>query len=365
MKVAIYSYHLFDMMERPDRLAGGMELQSLLLGRALASRGIETEFLVGDTGQAEIEVRDGATFRKLIHRSGSSWQRLRAFIRALRDSKADVLLERGASDLTGILHLSSRALGKKFVFAAASDVNCIRSANDPGITTRLRKWLYRVAMWGADAIVVQKRSQQEALARSYGRMGVWIRSYVSLHPVSPPLASGHDVVWISNLHSYKRPDIVLDLAARLPQHRFVLVGGSRDPGFAGEISRRAEGMPNVRMTGFVPQEGIRDILSQARVLINTTVVDGTYEEGFPNTFLQAWAFGVPTVSLISDPDGMITAHGLGFRAGTFETMADRIDQVMTDVSLHAAMSARCRSFVSSEFDADKTTEAYLTLFRSL
>ena len=84
MKVAIYSYHLFEMLDRPDALAGGMELQSLLLGRALASRGVEVEFLVGDTGQREVEFREGLTFRRLILRTGSPWHKVRRFIGALR-----------------------------------------------------------------------------------------------------------------------------------------------------------------------------------------------------------------------------------------------------------------------------------------
>jgi glycosyltransferase involved in cell wall biosynthesis len=365
MKVAIYSYHLFEMVDRPDRLAGGMELQSLLLGRALASQGIEVEFLVGDSGQREVEVRDGSTFRKLIVRTGSPCRKARHFIGALQASKATIVLERGASDLTGILYLASRLVHKKFVFAGASDVNFVRTANDPGITTAARRRLYSLAISRADGVVVQKTSQLHDLQIHYGRHGVCIRSLLSIPPESGPVASGQEVVWISNLHRYKRPDIVLDLAARLPQFTFVLVGGAREAGYADGIRRQAGMLPNVRMTGFVPQERIRDILSRARLLINTTVVDGSLEEGFPNTFLQAWACGVPTASLISDPDGIIVEHGLGFRAGTVEVLADRISQLMTDEPLHAAISARCRSFVSAEFDAGKTIKAYLDLFRSL
>lgn len=365
MKVAIYSYHLYEMVDRPGSLAGGMELQSLLLGRGLSARGVEVEFMVGDSGQRDVELREGWTFRKLLVGTGSPWRKARRFVGALRGSKAEIVIERGASDLTGILYLACRILRKKFVFAGASDVNFVRTANDPGITTRGRRFLYRLAISGADAIVVQKWSQLHALQKHYRRNGVRIRSLLSILPESGPGAHGGEIVWISNLHRYKRPDIALDLAGMLPQYSFLLVGGARDPSYAEDIRRRAAELPNVRMEGFVPQERIRDILFRARLLINTTVVDGTLEEGFPNTFLQAWACGVPIVSLISDPDGMIAEHGLGFRAGTVDVMAERIGQLMTDASLHAAISARCRSLVSTEFDAGKTIEAYLNLFRSL
>jgi glycosyltransferase involved in cell wall biosynthesis len=97
------------------------------------------------------------------------------------------------------------------------------------------------------------------------------------------------------IRTHKRPELALELARRLPHRRFVMVGG---PGLSGaalyeRIRREAASLPNVEMTGFLPLSEVEGRFDAARVLVNTSSI-----EGMPNTFLQAWARGVPTLGTV-------------------------------------------------------------------
>src|SRR5690606_40570488 len=103
--------------------------------------------------------------------------------------------------------------------------------------------------------------------------------------------------WSSDVCS---SDLALSVAAQLPKRRFVMIGGPL-PGTAAyyeRIAAAAACVPNVRFLGALPHDEVNAYIARAKVLLNTSTV-----EGFPNTFLQAWARAVPVVSLF-DPDGI-------------------------------------------------------------
>jgi glycosyltransferase involved in cell wall biosynthesis len=89
--------------------------------------------------------------------------------------------------------------------------------------------------------------------------------------------------------------MLLELAKRLPQRRFVMVGGAGQGvgDYEERIRAAAASLPNVHLTGFLPLAQVEPWFDRARVLVNTSRF-----EGMPNTFLQAWARDVPTVGTV-------------------------------------------------------------------
>jgi len=103
------------------------------------------------------------------------------------------------------------------------------------------------------------------------------------------------VLWVARMGESKRPDLAVEIARRLAGHRVVMVGGS-EGGRVGDAVYRAvvaaaAKVPNLELAGFVPYAEVDRYFDGARVLLNTSKF-----EGFPNTFLQAWARSMPTVS---------------------------------------------------------------------
>ena len=63
---------------------------------------------------------------------------------------------------------------------------------------------------------------------------------------------------------------------------------------------------NIILIGRKSRKETLELISNARALINTS-----YYEGFSNTFLEAWAAGVPVISLNVNPGNVLEKYHLG------------------------------------------------------
>ena len=86
------------------------------------------------------------------------------------------------------------------------------------------------------------------------------------------------------------------------------------------------------------------------MLVNTS----TYE-GMPNTFLQAWARGVPTVATV---DVGASVHRV---APTVDQLAEDIEVAFSDPSL----GARCREYFARQHSPAETLRRYAQVFDGL
>nr|WP_246742708.1 glycosyltransferase family 4 protein [Microvirga splendida] len=112
----------------------------------------------------------------------------------------------------------------------------------------------------------------------------------------------------------KQVEEFLALAQANPDLRFAIVGGFFSD-LSVEYNRALEGrirsLGNIEYLGPRRAPEVLDLLSQSKVLVNTSLA-----EGFPNTMLEAWSVGVPVVSLSVDPGGVIHREKIGLVSGT-------------------------------------------------
>ena len=339
---------------------GGEQVQHTLLARALVRRGFEVSMVVADYGQPDGLVIDGVR----LHRAHGLEDgvpvlrfvhpRLTGLWRALGRADAQVYYVSTASAQLGIVTAFARQHGRRVVFRVAHDLDC-----DPQHLL-IRFWrdrkLYEWGLRRADVVLAQSEQQRVAMQRNYGR-----DSLVAAMLVEPAVQDlGFEsrdvtVLWVNNLRPFKRPDLALELARRLPHLRLHMIGGEQagHQELFSQTRRDSAQLPNLLFHGRVPYHDVNDYYERARVFVNTSD-----SEGFPNSYLQAWRRGVPTVSFF-DPDGLIRSRGLGHTARSLDDMAEAVDRFAQRSEAWQAASARCRRFMDERYGDDTVLEPYL------
>lgn len=342
---------------------GGESVQQTLLARALAQRGFEVSMVVADWGQEDGRCWSGIRAHK-AYRPEAGWPVLR-FIHprwtgmwsALARADADIYYTSCAGMHVGLVAMFCRRHQRRFVFRAASDPDCARARLPELVRLARDRALYVYGLRRADAILVQSATQAHALARGYG-LSCRIAGML-VDPPAPAVARDIDALWIGNIKRVKRPDRVLEIARQVPEARIHVAGGEtrgEEPLF--EDFTRGAAAASVTYHGRLPYASASALYGRTRVLINTSDI-----EGFPNAYLQAWANGVPVVTLI-DPDGLIAREGLGIVANSLRDLGKAVRHLLRDEAAWEAASARCRTYMARHYSDERILAEYLDAFQA-
>ena len=361
--VCFVAPHAWPVLSRDPHLKvmGGAEVQQSNLARLFVANGYRVSMITMDFGQPDRSVVDGVTVHKVFKPEEGIplirfvHPRLTSMWRALGEVDADIYYCRAASIWLWLVTEFCRRRGKRSVYAGASDVDFT-----PGIGGQIRyardRWLYRRGLAAANAIVAQNETQRTTCEANYGRQAVVIPSCYEL-PAYRKAAPRDCVLWVAMIQPSKRPELLLDIAARLPQRQFVMIGGPR-PGteaFYERMRARAATLPNVEFKGFLPLAQVEPWFDRARVFVNTSLY-----EGMPNTFLQAWARGVPTIATVD-----VGAPSAYTMFDDPQAAAEEIQRLFADDSHWDARSAACRTYFESKYAPASVLEKYGRVFEAI
>jgi len=373
-RIAIVSYNLYAYLFLPEKkISGGAELQLATLLGQLTATGYEVYVFTGDFGQAERESRDGCTFIKLGRQGDSRLAKLQRFRRNLKAIKPSFVLERGTSAFSVFSILVSKSIGIPYIFCSASDINFAKNAIDPSFgESRLKQWLYHKCLRWVAHFVVQKNGQAKLLERNFG-----ITRNVSVIKNFPPASippheeiitlnvkPEYDAIWVANLIPYKQPELFIRLAAKYPSQRFLMIGASPDEEYGRQVLAAASGINNLTMAGYVPPDRVMGWMLKSRIVVNTTKVGKGYEEGFSNVQLMGWACGLPSLTLISDPDNLIMHHGMGLRSESFEKLCQDFLWISQNKEVYDQMRINAMKYARTFHDPEVIFKQYLKLLQA-
>lgn len=264
----------------------------------------------------------------------------------LKRINPDLVLLRGANRYLYILHRVCKMLKIKLCFFGASDVNFIPGKDIINSSSRNTK-LYRRALGRINYIVTQNDSQYEKLLENYGKQSIIIPNIWIDSITSRIQDKEFDVIWVSNLRPLKRAEWVIELANRKPNINILMVGGAVDKEYYRLIERQSKGVENLTFMGPMKEVEVNELISRSKILLCTSEY-----EGFPNTFLQAWAKSVPVISTV-DPSGVITNNKLGIVGDCFDDIYTSINQLLNDSDMYNGYCESIYNYFRNIYDSNK------------
>jgi glycosyltransferase involved in cell wall biosynthesis len=267
--------------------------------------------------------------------------------------KARVFVQRAAGPTTGVVGLVACAKRSRFVYSTA---NVIDFAFERLEGSRSRRWLYHLGVKLASTIVVQTDEQVDMCRRRFRRDPILIKSIAE--PAHAAQVDPQAFLWVGRAAPYKRPEAFIDLALAVPEARFRMVlvaAGEENRGLGRRVVERCRSVRNLELLDPRPRTELMRLIESAVAMVNTADY-----EGMPNIYLEAWARGVPALSLLHDPDGVIERESLGFFAkGSPERFAAHARQLWNTRRNQSELRKRCREYVAREHAQERIVDRWM------
>lgn len=348
-------------------VAGGAEVQQAMLARVLKAVGYRVSVLTGNYGQADFVNCDGIEIHRLPSPMGRGligfrfiFPSMTDIVSGLRRIDPDIVYFRVAGFRAAAASWYAQSRGKRFVYACASDREF--RGRDVSQLSRRDDFLFRMALRSADLVLAQNYQQQELYKANFGRDAVVIPNCYMESGAGRAEHTG-PIVWVGTFKPIKRPELFIELARHFPLRRFVMVGGADGPNDPGQVFHQrmralASAVDNLDFIGYVPFADVGRYFDNTSLFVNTSD-----SEGFPNTFLQAWIRGIPTLSFVR-PEAIPGEVGT-IVCRDISDMATRISALIANRKDWEAASEACKAHFQNNHSVAAVLQHYRDLFQRL
>jgi glycosyltransferase involved in cell wall biosynthesis len=349
------------------KTGGGGELQIALLAKALAWKGHEVIVLDLDT-HTKFVTEDGITvlpvdgYNKGIRMIRTFTHRLPGLYSSFVKINADIYYCRIREYRHILTYMAAKKVKAKFVLGLASNLDILNFSSRwrhfysstvenlwgvfNGIVT---EFVYPYLLRKADYVLVQHDDQGNLLKKK-GINHIVFPNLIDLNEIpSGNTATKKHFVYVGSLNKRKGFAEFYDLVKRLPSQSFKVIGQPRDETgalFFAKISL----CRNVKLLGRLNHRQTLYEIANSLALISTSPM-----EGFPNVFIEAWACGIPVLSLYVDPGSIIEREDLGVIAHGDKA---KLLYEISHFEINDAFKERAKSYVERNhiLNADKIEE---------
>lgn len=365
MKVCFVAPKIYPLFENASSEGfGGAEVQMYYIGNELTKyNSFNICYIAGDTLPAEcvkigdIEIRKGVS----TERTGTIRKLGRALklMNTIRQVDADIYIQRTASEGTGLVAIGCKLFKKKFIYMTAHSIDC--TGEFERTNGKVSAWLYRYGINHADRIITQTREQQTLLREHYN-----LQSHVlnSVYPVkNSEGCKKRTILWVGRCEEWKQPELFIELAKQLPNEECVMIAPPAKgvPELAQKIYQIAGHVTNLRLIKKVPFQEIDRYFSEAKIFVNTS-----RHEGFPNTFLQAWANKTPIISLNVKLDNIFEKYQCGVHAsGDLQKLVSEIKSLLADEEKQRSLSENGFLYVKQNHNMERIVKQFSSLLYAI
>jgi glycosyltransferase involved in cell wall biosynthesis len=363
--VAIYAPYSARLYERSPAVTGGAERQMTMLAAGLARSGLSVAHVVLPVADAaprtegSLALVERAPFANGRGPAGRAAETAHVFA-ALNAADARTYVFRSGVSALGLAAAFCRARRRRLIFSSANDLD-FTFEFFRGHRAKLE--LYKFGVRRSHAVVVQSRNQGWLASQAFPRLRRAVEIPSFAEPAPAATATPEAFLWSGRLDRFKQPMRYLDLAELLPAARFWMVPKflHEEPPLEREVKQRAARLPNLDILEPRPHADAMKLVERSVAVVNTGAA-----EGMPNLFLEAWARGIPVLSLEFDPDGRIARQGLGVAAGgSAERFTAGARQLWDGRLDRSNLSRQLRAYVESTHGPDAVTARWVKLIEDV
>ena len=370
IKICIFSflgYPLYKKRKKSKITFGGSEVQLYLLSKELSK---EKNFII-DVIVADQNLRERVeNYQNLkIHVALPIERSLKNYIKAvfhfyktLIRINPDIIIQRSAGVVTGLLALHCKLFKKKFLFSIANLPN-VNGKSESGFLGKF----FKFGIDNATHIIAQSKEQilelEKYKKRKFNNITI-INSGFEI--TNEQIRNKKYILWVARAIDWKRPELFLKLAEKFPNEKFLMICNKVDNKIDSikywkRIHNIASKISNINFLKFVPFEEINQYFEQAKILINTS----SYE-GFPSTFIQALISKTPILSLNVDPDNFLTNKKCGFNCfNSFNELVNKTKLLLNNKEIYKNYSNNAYNYAKNNHDIKIIIKKWNMLIYSL
>ena len=216
----------------------------------------------------------------------------------------------------------------------------------------------RPSVWFADQLTVVSKIQQRYLREVYGRDSVVITTGVNPPKIRKPdliqqeygLGQGEYVLFASRLVQEKNPDLLIEAFRQIKTDKKLVIAGDakHEEAYIQQLRDLAADDERILFTGFVTGSMLEELFSNAYLFVLPSDL-----EGLATVLLEAMSYG--RCCLTSDIEENVETlgkHGFTFHAGSKESLARELENLLESEQLVEQMGAKSSVYALAEFSWD-------------
>ena len=307
----------------------GPDIKSATVALEIAKNGFNVLLLTKTSHNNQIEFSEKLKIINVDFWDNSNTINFKRFFQFIvfwkRLSRLNVRVFFQHGSLPGIIGLYCKLNNKKFILDIASDSQMFLTPHKKNFNMDFFSGIIfyvgnLLDLLSASHIITQHEDQFTKMNTIDKKITIIKPVLASINKIDSTNKKGDLIAWIGSIAKVKRPEFFLDIAEAIPNEKFILIGGHHgDIQLYEKIKERAQHIPNVTLTGPLSHDLVLKYFNNIKLLVNTS----SYE-GFPNTFIEAWAHSIPVLTLGVDPASTIVKNKLG---NVFSNVADLIEFV--------------------------------------
>lgn len=177
----------------------------------------------------------------------------------------------------------------------------------------------------------------------------------------------NNIIFLGRLDSVKRGWIFCEIAKRMPEYNFLVLGASTNSAEKGKnsILDKYKNIKNLKFLGHIDGKEKKEQLKKAKILVNTSI-----HEALPVSFLEAFVYGITVVSN-QNPDNLVEKYGkyigssLGDGIKDVDKFVSAISFLMNNEELRGKLADEAKIYVRNVHGHENFRKLFMNYIKEL